>query len=173
MPESNEISFEAPSFEAPSFEMPASPTESNPDESFNMDFSLPEESVNDPMGGNTINDLSFELSSAEPEHSDMEEISFDLPALDEEPVESANSFDLSNISLELNDAPQPESMPDLPSVEEFSAPESADVDIKLDLVAAYLDMDDKEGARELLEEVLKDGGPQQQAKAKDLLATLT
>ncbi len=173
MPESNEISFEAPSFE-----MPAAPTESNPDESFNMDFSLPEASETDPMGGNTINDLSFELSSTEPEHSDIEEISFDLPALEDEgPIEPANSFDLSSISLELNDAPQPESVPDLPSVEdnlgELAVPESADVDIKLDLVAAYLDMDDKEGARELLEEVLKDGGPQQQAKAKDLLATLS
>jgi pilus assembly protein FimV len=34
-------------------------------------------------------------------------------------------------------------------------------------------MNDKEGARELLEEVLKDGGPKQQSKAKDLLASLS
>jgi len=47
--------------------------------------------------------------------------------------------------------------------------ESPDVNIKLDLVAAYIDMDDKEGARELLEEILKEGGPIQQLRAKELL----
>jgi pilus assembly protein FimV len=50
--------------------------------------------------------------------------------------------------------------------------ESQDVNIKLDLVAAYIDMDDKEGARELLEEILKEGGPQQQSRAKELLNSL-
>jgi pilus assembly protein FimV len=30
-------------------------------------------------------------------------------------------------------------------------------------------MDDKEGARELLEEILKEGGPNQQLRAKELL----
>jgi len=33
-------------------------------------------------------------------------------------------------------------------------------------------MDDKEGARELLEEVLKEGGPQQKSRAEQLLASL-
>lgn len=168
IPESNEISFEAPSFE-----MPAPTNESAADESFNMDFNLPEPSMGEPMGGNTINDLSFELSNTDSGNIDDQEISFDLPALEEEPAESANSFDLSNISLELNDAPVSEASPELPDVDTMAAPESADVDIKLDLVAAYLDMNDTEGARELLEEVLKGGGPQQQAKARDLLATLT
>lgn len=168
MPESNEISFEAPSFE-----MPAPTNESAVDESFSMEFNLPESSVDQPMGGNTLNDLSFELSDTESGNIEDQEISFDLPALEEEPAESANSFDLSNISLELNDAPMSGAAPELQDAGALAAPESADVDIKLDLVAAYLDMNDTEGARELLEEVLKGGGPQQQAKARDLLATLT
>jgi pilus assembly protein FimV len=33
-------------------------------------------------------------------------------------------------------------------------------------------MDDKEGARELLEEILKEGGPQQQSRARELLDSL-
>ena len=44
---------------------------------------------------------------------------------------------------------------------------------KLDLARAYLEMGDKEGAREILQEVLAEGGPEQQENAKKLLATLS
>lgn len=44
---------------------------------------------------------------------------------------------------------------------------------KLDLARAYVEMGDKEGAREILEEVIQEGGPDQQADAKKLLATLS
>ncbi|MEO1767560.1 FimV/HubP family polar landmark protein [Thiobacter aerophilum] len=43
---------------------------------------------------------------------------------------------------------------------------------KLDLARAYMEMGDKEGAREILEEVIQEGGPEQQADAKKLLASL-
>jgi pilus assembly protein FimV len=191
LPESNTISFEAPSFE-----MPAPPhdagNETGNEISFDMDFNLPTEEAT-PLGGNTINDLSFQSTSQfdesdisfEPKNEEVEEISFDIPIVEEPQThqEAPNSFDLSTISLDLNDESSSSSAVEfsqeqepLPLAVEFqqveSQPESADVDIKLDLVAAYLDMDDKEGARELLEEVLKDGGPNQQAKARDLMAGL-
>jgi len=44
---------------------------------------------------------------------------------------------------------------------------------KLDLARAYLEMGDKEGAREILQEVAGEGGPEQQAEANKLLATLS
>lgn len=44
---------------------------------------------------------------------------------------------------------------------------------KLDLARAYLEMGDKEGAREILQEVVAEGGPDQQDDAKKLLATLS
>jgi len=44
---------------------------------------------------------------------------------------------------------------------------------KLDLARAYLEMGDKEGAREILQEVVSEGGPDQQEDAKKLLATLS
>lgn len=73
-------------------------------------------------------------------------------------------LDLSGINLDL-DAPvlTPESDVSASNIE------STEVDTKLDLVTAYIDMDDKEGARELLEEVLKEGGPQQRQKAQQIL----
>jgi pilus assembly protein FimV len=48
----------------------------------------------------------------------------------------------------------------------------AEVATKLDLARAYVEMGDKEGAKEILEEVLKEGNSQQQADANQLLASL-
>lgn len=150
------------------------------DISFNLDFS-------------TELEAEIGAESEEPKGvMDASEITFDLPEIEESvtPVieESpdsevklgndsdelqANAFDLSNIDLNLEDAES-----ELPVEKPLVNPvvssasnlvESPDVNIKLDLVDAYIDMDDKEGARELLEEILKDGGPQQQIRAKVLL----
>lgn len=81
-------------------------------------------------------------------------------------------LDLSGISLDLDASGASAGKPE--SVEEItlSASEPADVDTKLDLVTAYMDMGDIEGARELLEEVLKEGGPNQRARAQEMLASL-
>jgi pilus assembly protein FimV len=43
---------------------------------------------------------------------------------------------------------------------------------KLDLAAAYVEIGDKEGARELLEEVLSGGSADQQARAREMLDSL-
>ena len=52
------------------------------------------------------------------------------------------------------------------------ANEPDEVDTKLDLARAYDEMGDKEGARELIEEVIREGNPQQQEKARQLQAQL-
>ena len=44
---------------------------------------------------------------------------------------------------------------------------------KLELAKAYDEMGDKEGARELLNEVVKEGNAEQQAKAQGMLAKLS
>lgn len=134
--------------------------------------------------------LNFEtegVSAAAPDMSvaedKAEEISFDFPLVDEpESIglnhSEANSFDFSAISLDLNgseavveEAPQAVAdiaVPELAAV----AAENPDIDIKLDLVKVYIDMEDVEGARDLLDEVLKEGGPQQRLTAEKLLASL-
>jgi pilus assembly protein FimV len=50
--------------------------------------------------------------------------------------------------------------------------EPIEVETKLDLVAAYIEMDDKVGAKELLQEVIKEGGTQQRKRAEAFLAKL-
>ncbi len=47
-----------------------------------------------------------------------------------------------------------------------------EVETKLELARAYEEMGDKEGARELLQEVVKEGGLEQQGRAQELLARL-
>ena len=198
--EGTATAFEAPSFDmAPTFDMPATTEAPAPEaisSDFDMDFNLPSESVAETAVANEINadEISFDLDMGLPEESNVaeeqggSEISFDLPKMHETAdaddtitmTEAPNDFDLSTISLDLTEAadevPSDPGGHTMSGVELTSAaaemPESEDVNIKLDLVAAYIDMDDKEGARELLEEVLKEGGVQQQARAQQLLSSL-
>lgn len=57
-----------------------------------------------------------------------------------------------------------------------SAPETAtdseEVNTKIELARAYEEMGDKEGARELLQEVLGEGSPAQQDKAREMISRL-
>jgi pilus assembly protein FimV len=140
--------------------------------------------------------LNFETEDAPSVVTDdkkSEEISFDFPLVDEQALPAldkeassasqndANNFDFSAISLDLSDSQPPVSeapqvaaeMPAVEFVAEAAVEnENPDIDIKLDLVKVYIDMEDIEGARDLLDEVLKEGGPQQRSTAEKLLASL-
>ena len=72
--------------------------------------------------------------------------------------EAPPTLDLSSIDLDLS----------APPVEE----ESQDVVTKLELAKAYEDMGDKDGARELLDEVMKEGNPAQRQRAQEMLSRL-
>lgn len=132
-------------------------------------------------------------------------------APERQPATSASSFDLSAISLELDELPPleaadqpsadqaltddfklPEPGDDLelpplsaaaqslaapltasqPPASQDDTPGSAEVDTKLELAAAYEEMGDREGARELLQEVINEGSSGQQATARARLSQL-
>ncbi|KAF1043914.1 MAG: hypothetical protein GAK35_01967 [Herbaspirillum frisingense] len=86
---------------------------------------------------------------------------------DEQPAMSLSDLDLSLP----DDAPAQPSAANLLEEDEESAFE-AEMTTKLDLAAAYQEIGDKEGARELLEEVMRGGNDAQVARAKDMLAAL-
>ena len=81
-------------------------------------------------------------------------------------------FDFGSIDLDLEpksasvptEVPQAEIQGDTPRVN------SEEMDTKLELAEAYIGIGDKEGARELLDEVMQDGSPEQIEKAKAALA---
>ena len=79
------------------------------------------------------------------------------------------SMDLSSISLDLG-GPSPDATVLAPKPS--SDPKWQEVATKLDLAKAYEEMGDKDGARELLKEVIKDGDAAQRGTAEQLLAKL-
>lgn len=91
-----------------------------------------------------------------------------------EPAAGGLEFDLSGISLDFDDAAsaEPATATEAGAVES-ATDEPEEVNTKLDLVTAYMDMGDAEGARELLEEVLKEGGARQRERAQALLSSLS
>ncbi|WP_229261948.1 FimV/HubP family polar landmark protein [Duganella guangzhouensis] len=111
--------------------------------------------------------------------------SFDLPGeietITPAPAPAAPEFDLSSIDLDLDHAldggsatateTAPVSAPTQASNEPLSA-HHMEMDTKLDLAVAYQEIGDKEGARELLDEVLRGGSDEQVAKANAMKAQL-
>lgn len=140
-----------------------SPNSGNDD--LSLDFSIPEQS-----------------SAAEtPSNRDMREealadgLDFDFN-IDEEPARPAEPaapapLDLSGIDLDMDkNSFEPAATDDL-SFDDMPAGE--EVATKLDLAKAYMEMGDKEGAREILEEVMQEGDSQQKDDAKKLLAAVS
>jgi pilus assembly protein FimV len=74
--------------------------------------------------------------------------------------------DLSAISLDLGGTPEPS------AAKSGGDPKWQEVATKLDLAKAYEEMGDKDGARELLNEVMKDGDAAQKGQAQQLLAKI-
>lgn len=105
----------------------------------------------------------------------------DAPQATSEAGVEVPAVDLSSIDLDL-DVELPADVAETSSVEKPSVDSepaempSADViqevDTKLDLARAYDEMGDKDGARELIEEVLKEGSPSQREAAQRLLERL-
>jgi pilus assembly protein FimV len=125
-----------------------------------MDFSLPETPV-----------------IKEPTASLGEEIAQDDPfALPDLPGAAsgngaASQFDLSDIDLDLPGGDTPAPIPEVEMAGGRDGDMSAshmEMETKLDLAIAYQEIGDKEGARELLDEVIKGGSTEQVSKATAL-----
>jgi pilus assembly protein FimV len=132
-------------------------------------------------------DLDLSVAAVEPEPGpvpelDLSGIDLDLetpefPAMAEAPGEIAEaietSLDFEPAGLTVAEAATPEPA----AAVEAEAAESAmdtelreEVNTKLDLARAYLEMGDREGAREILQEVLNEGDTGQKAEAGKLMA---
>ena len=107
---------------------------------------------------------SFEVA----ESAEDSNFGFDITTITPETASTgeANTLDLSGITLDMDDSAS--SVADVGA----SSDEPADVETKLELVAAYIEMDDKEGAKELLAEVMKEGGAGQRKRAEALLTQI-
>ncbi|HTP96363.1 MAG TPA: FimV/HubP family polar landmark protein [Burkholderiales bacterium] len=99
------------------------------------------------------------------------DFNFELPSDGADSTAAATSatqqVDLGSISLDLGDAPKGDGQGEAKDDHWY------DVQTKFDLAKAYQEMGDKDGAKEILGEVIKEGDATQQAEAKALLATLS
>jgi pilus assembly protein FimV len=112
----------------------------------------------------------FELPPESPPTADIEvpptDIKLDVPEF--KPADTTTiDFALDTVSLDLGSANKSEAA-GAPAHDDHWY----DVQTKFDLAKAYQEMGDKEGAREILAEVIKEGDAQQQAEANELLAKL-
>lgn len=105
--------------------------------------------------------------------ADGHSIDFDLeiPA-PKAPQPAAPSVDLSSINLDLGEPLEPAPSSEPAPVPEIDDAASQDVETKLELAQAYEEMGDKEGARELLQEVLNEGNVAQKETARGRLERL-
>lgn len=71
------------------------------------------------------------------------------------------------------DLPEPAEPPPVDVLEDEESAFAAEMSTKLDLAAAYQEIGDKEGARELLDEVIRGGSDSQVERAKDMLSKLS
>jgi len=94
----------------------------------------------------------------------------DKPAAAEPEADATMKVDLSAISLDLGTTGSPDAT--ILAPKPSSDPKWQEVATKLDLAKAYEEMGDKDGARELLKEVIKDGDAAQRGSAEQLLAKL-
>ncbi|WP_346768172.1 FimV/HubP family polar landmark protein [Janthinobacterium lividum] len=90
------------------------------------------------------------------------------PATLPEAIPPAQEFDLSGIDLDLNDGKTASA-----GVDDPLSAIHMEMDTKLDLAIAYQEIGDKEGARELIDEVIKGGSEEQVAKANTMRALLS
>lgn len=190
------MEFEAPAgAEALSMEFAPAPEEAAPEaepqevpEFSVAEMAMPEEAVPEFQA----------LSEAEPEQmAATEVVELELPELEAlaPATEPMTDLDFSSIDLDLEAVPPQEAMPvaeveEIPAAAEMAqapveesaaavetAPEAGidpalweEVNTKLDLARAYLEMGDREGAREILHEVVQEGDDKQKAEAEKLLS---
>ena len=103
------------------------------------------------MGGDTIAEM---IGEPEPGVIDLSDVTGELPTVETGKLEVTGLMKMPDFALE------------------GEASTMSEVGTKLDLARAYIDMGDPEGARSILEEVLKEGSSGQRKEAERLLASL-
>jgi pilus assembly protein FimV len=147
------------------------------DTSAEDDFSLDTELSLDDDVMSELDDVSLEVGDVDLTDEVADLSSFDSASLESEPSEEISSgdteidFDASNDALEQL-ASSLDSDAELEEDEFDFLSGSDEASTKLDLARAYIEMDDKDGARDILEEVASEGSDEQVSQAKELMAQL-
>ncbi|MEK7779042.1 MAG: FimV/HubP family polar landmark protein [Pseudomonadota bacterium] len=157
--------------------------ESNADQDNTIDFDLSEDAINlaDDAIQNSKLAKNGEASASTHDHPSALEL-MDEPniteQLDSDEVDATSKIipivpelGLESINLDIESADSVVQK-DQESDSSENSEQWQEVETKLDLAKAYQEMDDKEGAKEMLEEVIRDGDAKQKRAAKKLMKSL-
>ena len=173
------------------FDAPAKPAAATPapadDPSMDFSLDLPAEAAQrTPAAGTDPLDMDimgFDIPEVpaltEPPKAEPKAMDFDAALELPEDAESitaapapAREFDLSDINLDLDNGLGGAGTAEPAPRDDTMSAHHMEMDTKLDLAIAYQEIGDKEGARELLDEVLRGGSDDQIAKANAMKAQL-
>ncbi|MBI1906637.1 MAG: hypothetical protein HYS20_10450 [Rhodocyclales bacterium] len=112
-------------------------------------------------------EASADEAHASPEPVDLSSIDLDLDLSEDAGVEAPLDAEAAPVAEQTEEGA--DALEDVATSEQDADQEA---DTKLDLARAYEEMGDKEGARELVEEVLREGNAEQQAAARTLMERL-
>lgn len=149
--------------------------QSEASEELAIDLTLPEEPM--PMAQESANSAESADHEAEHELGDLDMGLQDASAETQHEAKQSDAlasnfdFDLSGIDLDL-DSPATDTASQEVGKSEETPAFNAEMATKLDLAVAYHEIGDKEGARELLDEVVKGGTADQIERARNMLAQL-
>ncbi|MEQ1778103.1 MAG: FimV/HubP family polar landmark protein, partial [Nitrosomonas sp.] len=88
-----------------------------------------------------------------------------------ESVSDIPELGLADINLDIEDSSATDQKEELNPQDKSE--QWQEIETKLDLAKAYQEMDDKEGAKEMLEEVIRDGDAKQKKTARKLMKSLS
>lgn len=102
-----------------------------------------------------------------------DQLAFDDADVSAKAIPVVPELGLGNINLDIENADDVATQQDSESNLNGDSEQWQEVETKLDLAKAYQEMDDKEGAKEMLEEVIRDGDAKQRRAAKKLMKSLS
>jgi pilus assembly protein FimV len=135
---------------------------------------MPDFQLEIPPAGETATQTDIVLEAAAPaKDENVIDFQIELPKIEETPTATAQPEASAGLEFKL----------EVPDLDLGGEPKSAaaggekdghwyDVQTKFDLAKAYQEMGDKDGAKEILQEVLKEGDAEQKAQARSLLESL-
>jgi pilus assembly protein FimV len=166
----------------------AAPAPQAPSPSFDLDLGGTKEPAPDLPVSNDVPALDFDLAPSSPQAP------MDVPLSPDSPKDEKPAFDFDLSGLDFPSSSSAGAQPGTPDLNLSAEPSPGspsgslnltDLDLgdagggsgdavttKLELAKAYLEIGDKDGAREILQEVAKEGSAAQKAEAQQLIASL-
>jgi pilus assembly protein FimV len=147
------------------------------DNSIDFEFAHPDINLAEEEPANEVKLSNSTLNDSIPSELTKEVLDFDQS---QNPVDNTKKlevvshvpmFGLADISLDIEDSNSIDKEDEVRSVNEKSE-QWQEIETKLDLAKAYQEMKDKEGAKEMFEEVIRDGDAKQKKAARKLLKSL-